>query len=724
VLDFNGFNIAFASHPVGILDVRHVSIHEAASQLFHITVDAVASDDSIDLNSIVGKGAALKARSTSGARVWAGICSNMTQLHTEPPPGVTTYRVEIVPTFWRTTLRKNSRIFQHMTTPAIVQKVLSEWQITPEMKLQAQYRTHEYCVQYGETDFAFICRLLEDAGITFYFSYEALSGKGDDITKLVLNDSPQLNPQWGGTLDYVGSRAAKPMSAAGDWCSDVALTQQVKTGTFRRRDFDFRGRPDALLVANTASGTNEDPYEQYAYTPGAFWWEPGQGGGTPVADDKGTARTDMGEANELITRIMDAERRARLSISLQTNAIDLCPGVIIGINQNALGAPHPRADLAPDKKILLVESTLDGDATGEWTLKATGVFAEFTYRPIRKTPRPLIYGVQSAVVVGPAGQEIYTDEFGRVRVQFPWDREGKYDDNSSCWMRVSQAWAGGSFGIVMLPRIGHEVLVEFFEGDPDRPVIVGRVYNATTTTPYALPENMTQSGWKSNSSPGGGGYNEIKFEDLAGQEFIGVQAQKDLNYVVNNNVTGNIGNSRTVAIGTAETLNIGQTRMTSIGMQETHSVGMQRTLNVGMMDMTNVGLIHTISVGPTVGTSMMAANQTIIISTGSSSIKLAGPDVFVNAQGEIHIHAGKDIDLTSAGGTITIQGAPKVDINPKGAGGAPVIDKVNPAMPPIPPSPPTPGLPGTPPFIPSGGGSIPKPGGIEDVDFEDPSETP
>ena len=707
----NNLTIAFASQVS--LDVRHVSIREGMSELFHVSVLAVSSNDGLDLDSNVGTGAALRIQmpnyqsSPNGTRVWAGICANMSQVSAEPAPGLSAYHVLIMPSLWRTTLRTGSRIFQHMTTPAIVQKVLAEWKITPVMKLQAQYKTHEYCVQYGETDYAFICRLLEDAGIAFYFSSDATSGMGDDITKLVLNDSPQLNPQRSGPLTYAGTQT--PNAASGqDWIANVAVTQKVTVGSHLVRDSDFRARPDMALAASAKSGTSADPYEDYRYSPGAFWWEPGQASTTPTADDKGVARTDMGEANALAQRRLDAERRARLTVTYTHSALDLCPGTIMGINQDADTPPHPRPDLGPTKTLLLVASSFDGDNSGQWSMTATGVFAEFTYRPERRTPRPRIIGVQSAIVVGPAGQEIYTDEFGRVRVQFPWDREGRFDDNSSCWMRVSQAWAGGGFGVVMIPRIGHEVLVDFFDGDPDRPVIIGRVYNATTTAPYTLPQSQTQSGWKSNSSPGGGGYNEIKFEDMAGSELISVQAQKDLSYVVNNNESSNIGSTRTVQIGSiptgSDTLNVGATRTTSIGMTDT----------------TWVGMMHSTTVGATVGIRMAAALD-IVISTGQASIHLSGGNIFMNAKGEIHLHSGGNMHLSSQSGAITIQGGPNVQINPAGAGEAPQINTVSPGMPPTPASP---GAAGTPPFLPSGGGSIPQPGGIQDVDVEPESGGP
>jgi type VI secretion system secreted protein VgrG len=709
----NNQTIAFASNAQ--LDVRHVSIHEALNDLFQVTVMAVSSDDSFDLDAIVGKGAAIRLERPGRTRVWAGVCASAAQVQVEPAPGVSTYHIVIMPTFWRTTQRRGSRIFQHMTTPAIVQKVLAEWQIVPDTSLLHMdlYKTHEYCVQYDETDYAFISRLLEDAGITFYFNYPVTSGKGDDIVKLVLNDSPQLNPQRTGVLTY---GETQDTHTGQDFCASVTLTRRLRAGSFNLRDVDFRMR-QVLLQAPTSSGTDEDAYEQYSFTPGSFWWEPGKGGDTPVADDKGIARTDIDESKLLATRTMDAHRRSRQAVSFVTNALDLCPGFVVGINQEADTAPHPRSDLGSDKKLLLVSTTFDGTNSGEWTLTATGVFAQFTYRPERHTPRPRIYGVQSAIVVGPSGQDIYTDEFGRVRVQFPWDREGTFDDKSSCWMRVSQSWAGGGFGTVLIPRVGHEVLVEFFEGDPDRPVVTGRVYNATTTTPYKLPDHQTQSGWKSDSSPGGGGYNEIKFEDMKGSEMISVQAQKDLSYVVNNSETSNIGSSRSVTIGGPGGGNVPPSGT------DTLSIGMTRTTMIGQTDTTSVGTQRTISVGPNVGIQMTADPPSIILSTGKggASITISGPNIFLNATGEIHHHAANELHLSSQSGTVLIQGGPMVQINPGSSGPGPGVDVVPPASPPTQASP---GASSGPPYKPSGGGSIPQPGGIQDVQVDDDGGIP
>jgi type VI secretion system secreted protein VgrG len=225
-------------------------------------------------------------------------------------------------------------------------------------------------------------------------------------------------------------------------------------------------------------------------------------------------------------------------VSFDTNTIDLWPGQVFSIER------HPHAEITESTRILVTEFSCEGTPEGEWSMSGQAVFTDAPYRPQQKTPKPRVEGVQSATVVGPKGQEIHTDEYGRVRVQFLWDREGRNDEDSSCWIRVSQGWAGTGYGMIVIPRIGHEVMVGFLEGDPDQPVIVGRVYNAKQAVPYNLPEHKTRSTWKSDTSLGSDGYNEIMFEDLKGQELVWEQAQKNRRRLVKNDETITVGHDR------------------------------------------------------------------------------------------------------------------------------------------------------------------------------------
>ena len=229
--------------------------------------------------------------------------------------------------------------------------------------------------------------------------------------------------------------------------------------------------------------------------------------------------------------MLGGTRVDRRTVSFDTNTIDLWPGQVFCMDK------HPHAELTDETKLLVTEFSVEGTPGGEWSMSGQAAFTDAPYRPPQRTLKPRVEGVQSAQVVGPQGQEIHTDEFGRVRVQFPWDREGKHDDGSSCWIRVSQGWAGTGYGMIVIPRIGQEVMVGFLEGDPDQPIIVGRVYNAKQAVPYKLPEHKTRSTWKSDSSLGSGGFNEIMFEDIKGQELVWEQAQKNRRRLVKNDET-------------------------------------------------------------------------------------------------------------------------------------------------------------------------------------------
>jgi type VI secretion system secreted protein VgrG len=704
----NNLKLAFASLGDGLLDVRHFAVHEAMNELFEVTVVATSPDDAIDLSAAVGKGAAFKLETgnymaSTPVRVWAGVVAHMSQDHAEPQPGVSIYNVVIAPMFWRTTLRRNSRIFQHLTTPDIVKQLLAEWKITPVMKLKQEYKKHEYCVQYGETDFQFICRLLEDAGISFSFSHDQTTGKGEDITKLVLNDTPNKEAPRKGPLVYAGHQTPR-FGGDRDFCSTVSITQRVKPGKFTTRDFDFRLASNLPLVMRSISSTPEDAYEQFDYSPGAFWWDTDETQ-LPVADRDHAPMTEPDEGLALAVRKMDGERRRKLLVSFHTNALDLTPGSIVGINQESDATNHSRKDLAPDKKLLLVETAIDGEQGGEWSMTATGVFAAPTYRPERRTPKPKIHGVQSALVVGPEGQEIFTDEFGRVRVQFHWDREHKYDENSSCWIRVSQESAGGVFGAMNVPRVGHEVLVKFYEGDPDRPVIAGRLHNGTTAVPWSLPTNQTKSGWRSNSLPSKTklGYNEISFEDNANAEEIHIQAETKLSYIVKNAQIQDIGATRGVRIGARDVLDVDQSRV----------------IQVGTTDSTDVGDQYAVSVGTTTGVQIYKG-KVIVFSTGGASIKFAGDNIDINAKGTICLHSGMGSVISTATSDIKIQGGPDVKVNNQGKGEDPKVITVAAAKKPTGPAG---GPKGNPPFMPTGGSSIDKPLGVDDVNLDAPEKT-
>jgi type VI secretion system secreted protein VgrG len=608
------------------LSVRTFAVVEEMSQPFDISIVARSPDEDLDLESLIGQGAAFKV---SGGLAWTGICSFAQQIDVEPD-GLSTYYVRIVPALWRLSNRWNNRIFQHLSVAEIATKLLAEWEIEPVLEFDAAaFPKLEYRVQYAETDLAFLSRMFEEAGVSYHF--RPPEPGTDGTSRIVLVADPTAR-EGRVPIDYVNSiDHAKER----DVVTHVKIAHRVRPGKLTVRDHDFRKRPDFQLIADAkAQVALEERYEHYQYDPGAFVVDPG--------------RVDEREAKAVALRRLHGTRQGRRKVLFQTTAYDLSPGDVFSINA------HPRADLAKDKRLLVVQRSFEGTSEGDWVSSGEAVFAADPFRPAIVTPKPRMSGLQSAVVVGPQGEEIHTDEHGRVRVQFHWDREGKYSDESSCWLRVSQGWAGGGFGSVALPRVGHEVLVDFLEGDPDQPVIVGRVFNGTAPHPYKLPDHKTKSVWKSSTSPGGGGFNEIHFEDAAGREKVYVHAQKDLEELVRERRVTQIGKSLAVEIAEGETR--------AVGADQTLEIGGSRVAKIEKSDVVVVGGEYHIQVGE-VGA--LLSPDRVVLSTGQASITLAGGDIFFDASGSIKLTAGALAGI--AGREVRIDGAPNVLLNTAGA---------------------------------------------------------
>ncbi|MBK9261957.1 MAG: type VI secretion system tip protein VgrG [Polyangiaceae bacterium] len=525
-----------------LLSVRHFKTIEHIFDLFEVIVVALSSNEDVDFDAIVGKPAALYVASGTlhlareGRRL-AGLCSHIEQIATETT-GLSTYRIRIVPTLWQLTQRKNHRTFQHLSIPEIIDQLLGEWRIDHTWIVDRSIHPKlELRVQYGETDYDFFRRMLEEAGIGFYFR----DADDDTAGKLVLHERPDRGDlRQGCPLRYVDN----PNDAAEhEYVTELHLAQEVRTGRVTIRDHDFRRRMEHKLQGQSTVPAPEHLLEHHVYAPGAFLVEGGKGGDTPAADDKGVARHADDAGAHLAERRLEGLRISRRIVSFRTNVLDLHPGVIFSTKG------HSRSDLGPQRRLLVTELSMEGTSTSEWTMRGKAFFADAAYRPPQVTPKPKIQGVESAVVVGPKGEEIHTDEFARVRVQFHWDRYADFSDKSSCWVRVSQSWAGTGFGMIAIPRVGQEVLVAFLGGNPDHPVIVGRLYNATSPVPYKLPENKSVSGWKSASTPGANGYNEIKFEDARGREVLSIQAERNLEKIVKIDERELTGKTRIIEVG-------------------------------------------------------------------------------------------------------------------------------------------------------------------------------
>ncbi len=545
-----------------ILSVRRFAVHEGVSSLFTVSVWARSPDPSLDLEGIIGNPAGLHIASgyayaaLGGTRLWTGLCNHVEQVQAEET-GLSTYRFRIVPRLWLLTQRRGNRIYQHLSIPDILQKLLGEWGIAPLWSInRSLYPLLEYKVQYAESDYVFFSRLLEEAGLAYTFIEDEKAG-----SELVIGDH----------LHGAEMRSAPPIpyhdnptqAAEREYLTRIRLSHEVRPGAYTIRDHDFRNPEAALFVEAPKDPAPEDRYEQYHYQPGATLAETAKGGATPIADDLGTARYLPKYGQDQATHALLGVRQGRVAVSFETNVIDLRPGTIFCISG------HTHVELDQARSLLTTQLTIEGDHQEEWSTTGHAVFADVAYRPALATPKPEVLGVQSAVVVGPGGQEIHVDEIGRVRVQFPWDREGTHDEHSSCWIRVNQGWGGKGYGMLMLPRIGQEVLIGFLNGDPDQPILVGRLFNQTNPVPYRLPENKTISTWKSDSSQGSNGFNEIKFEDKKTDELVYEQSEKNRRAYVKHDETITVGHDRDKHVGVNETDTTGANRTEITGINRT-----------------------------------------------------------------------------------------------------------------------------------------------------------
>ncbi|AUX34392.1 MULTISPECIES: type VI secretion system Vgr family protein [Sorangium] len=626
------------------LRVTRFEGREGISELFHFDVLVASPEKDIAFTDVVGKPALLTFQIGEQPRFVHGVVASFEQ--GEEGKRLTAYHATIVPDVARLKHRRNSRIFQALTAPEIIEKVLRAAGIPGEgyrFLLSGVYRAREYCVQYRESDFAFVSRLLEEEGICYYFEH----GEGGHV--LVFADSPSAH----GPIAGEGTVVFRPQLGAlfqGEHVSRFRYVERVRSGKVTLRDYNFK-KPGLSLESNAQADADDD-LEVYDY-PGDY---------------------DAPGAGSSLAKI----RLEQLQTSRRTGSGEsVCPRFVPG--QTFTLAEHGRD--AFNREYLLVSVHHHGhepvvDAVTDSDVPAYGnrfqvIPSDVPYRPPSVTPWPTIKGIQTAIVVGPPGEEVYTDEHGRIKVQFHWDREGKKDGQSSCWIRVSQIWAGAAWGAVFLPRIGHEVVVDFLEGDPDRPLVVGSVYHGTNVPPYALPAEKTKSTLKSNSSTGGGGFNELRFEDKKGSEEIFLHGQKDWNIAIEHDKKqwiGNdemldvardrskvVGNDQSEEIGGHKSIDVAKTHTETIGEDETLSVGGDRAVSVGGDHTESVSGSQSIDVGKGQSASIGEDKSE---SVGGSSSESVAKGKSTSVDEGYTLTVGKDM-------TVTIGKSAKEDVKEK-----------------------------------------------------------
>ncbi|MEJ1228173.1 type VI secretion system tip protein TssI/VgrG [Pseudomonas sp. CCNWLW56] len=546
------------------------------------------------------------------------------------------YQLLLRPWLWWLGLASNNRVFQNLATSDIVTTIFKAHGFTDfQLKLTGSYTPREYCVQYGETDLAFVSRLMEEDGIFWFFSHE------DSKHTLVLADSndafaPIPN---GPTVNYLGQKMGA-RELHGIRSGQVCL--QAVAGVYQATDYEFTTPTTSLFSQAEAVAGPNSMYEH----PGGY--------------------TAKAQGDALTKQRVDGLRSQEKRFVGESDCRWLVPGYWFTL------AGHDDSTLNIDWVVTSVSHEGSHDS---YRNRFEAIPKATAYRPARITPKPRMH-TQTALVVGKAGEEIWTDEYGRIKLQFPWDRTGKKDETSSCWVRVVLPWSGKGFGMQFVPRIGQEVIVTFIDGDPDRPLVTGCVYNGDNALPYALPANQTQSGIKTNSSKGGGGFNELRFEDKKDAEEVFLQAQKDFNINVLNDTTATVGHDETLTVQNARTrtvkdgdetvtlekgkrsvtiqtgsdsLDVKDTRTVTVGSDQNHSTGGNYAHKVsGNYDLTVDGNL-TIKVS---GTLTLQSGGSFAIKSGADLAAQASTSISQKAGTALSNQAGTSLE-NKAGTTLT-----------------------------------------------------------------------
>jgi type VI secretion system secreted protein VgrG len=634
------------------LTVRTVDIVEGLSLPFEVAFAATSPDADLDFESLIGAEATFRIdHGPLGRRAFSGLVSYV-ELAIAEPTGLSTYALRVVPRLWLLGERRGHRVFQHQTALDIARALLAEWRIgVTALCAEDSLARHEVRVQYGESDLDFLDRILGEAGISYFFDDQ----RGDGVSHLVLTDSPER-----AETRHAGVPFTSEPSPTWElpFVADVRVAHETRPGSVTLADFDLRRPQTPRLYHAELSGPREKPMERYSYAPGVSVADlPASEvptSDTPVADDQSFARAGEHQGYDLAQRRLEAIRGDRRRVELSTSLVDLCPGAVLTI------ARSPRPEISATERLLVVESRIDGKVDQSWSVRATLAFAAAKVRPPRRVAWPRVEGFQSAVVMGPPGQEIHTDEFGRVRVRFHWDREGIADDHRSAWVRVDEGWAGAGFGTIAVPRVGQEVVVAFYEGNPDQPVIVGRVYDASNPVPRPLPGSAAESLWRTRSSPGSPGYHELSFDDSAGRERVFLRSERDLTKVVVREETEETQGDRAIVVG--------RNQSTTVATEDAITVGQNHSARLATLKDSHAGDMGAPNVTP-LDTRREIIAERITLTTGGATIVLDGPNITVTAQHQVSIVAG---------GTVTIQGEPFVQINP------PIVTKKADATPPPP----------------------------------------
>lgn len=663
------------STPLGedALLLRGFSGTEGVSFPFSFELDLVSQRD-IVFQDIIGQNVTLSfPLADDTPRYFNGIIANFSQQGSGLDEESRTYSASMVPWFWLLSMTSDSRIFQNKTVQDVVEQIFNEKRFADfRFSLNGTYEPMEYCAQYRETDFNFVSRLLEQYGIFYFFEHE------DGKHTMIVTDNPDGHPvcQNQETARYHHTSGGERPDE--DVITNFDKRQEIRVGKVTVNDFNPL-TPNTDLKIETESIHRLGPGEREIYDYPAEY--------TTRANGETLANIRMQGEELKITTITGESTCRAFSSGCKFELTDF-----------------PISEMNEETYVLVsinhgISESIGGSGEGggaSYTNSFTCIPFDVPYRPPLVTPKPMIGGVQTAIVVGPDGEEIYTDEYGRVKVQFHWDREGQRNESSSCWIRVSQVCAGAGWGAIDIPRIGHEVIVDFLEGDPDRPIITGRVYHANNLPPLGLPDSGMVSGMKSNSTPGGGGYNEMTMDDTKGKEAVTIHAQKDMATTVENNRTATIksGNDTlTVQSGTQTTTVKGDAKLTiEAGNRNVSVTGGDHSIDVtsGNFKASASAAANIQGKGSGVivkgvgGPGVKLSGEPNFEASGKTAAKITSPAVTVTGKSKLQLNSplitigprtvfvdGSEM-IVLEGGTVAISGATSVVIT--GGGGTVTLD--------------------------------------------------
>jgi type VI secretion system secreted protein VgrG len=609
------------------LIIRSFSFTEHISRLFQVEVDLISLDGEVEFEQLIGDGAIIRLElGKDQTRYFHGIISRFVQ--TKNQGNFAHYRATIVPWLWLLTRTSDCRIFQNKSIPEIIEEVFKAHGLDSyELRLSGTYGPWDFCVQYRETDFNFVSRLMEQEGIYYYFEH------AEDKHTLVIADSPSAHAAYEGYETVIYRPPTENQPPDRECITDWVVEKELKPGAYAINDFNFETPKTHLLAKSSIERSHPAAaFEVYDY-PGEY---------------------ELHEDGEFYAKVRIQELQSTYeTLHAQATARGMCAGYLFTLQD------HPRDD--QNREYLITGSSCQVDA-GDFESGASTEGDEFfscsftcidcqtPFRPARNTPKPIIQGPQTAIVVGPKGDEIHTDDQARVKVQFHWDRYGKRDENSSCWVRVSQPWAGKGWGSMATPRIGQEVIVEFLEGDPDRPIITGRVYNGDNAPPYAGGQGVV-SGLKSNTHKGTG-YNEMSMDDTKGKEKITIHAQYDMNTTVENDQTNTVKGKFTEEIEKDTAITIKTGKLDHKVNTGTADYYVKAAVTEKFDDTWSSTTKNNITIKSTAGEILVEAANKITLHTGDSKITMeksgnitvSGKKIAIIGEKEVRV-SGDKIDI-------------------------------------------------------------------------------